>query len=324
MLFAERLSPFLHRFCSIVLRGAGDKALDAGLKGTWPRADVLKLIMIAKLFVHLYLLVHGKLGLPGAGWLIRLVCPFVKGLHDFPLRIPKVGTAHLDFRDAAAFGLLNVYLGEKGDLTPLIKWMEKVLSPGVVLWDIGANVGYLDLYFAIHHPNLGALHAFEPNPHALRTLQSLFQNHPKVKVHSVGLGSSDEILELNAPRNGSPIGSLVRQFEGGERIRVQIRRGDAYCQEHHLPLPDVMKIDVEGFEPQVLAGLTETIRKKRPIIFFEYLFLEDGLLQSLVPAGYTLHLLLDDGSLTEDLSRRKEGHDAILVPEESRKLFREA
>jgi FkbM family methyltransferase len=40
-----------------------------------------------------------------------------------------------------------------------------------------------------------------------------------------------------------------------------------YCRELRLPAPQVIKIDVEGFEPSVFAGLTETIAEHRPILF---------------------------------------------------------
>ncbi len=272
--------------------------------------------MLATLLVHIYFLVHGKLHLPGAGWLIRRSVRFVPGLRDYPLAIPGVGMMRLDFRDDSALGMLNVFLGEQGDLAPLIKWLKAALDPGAVLWDVGANVGHLDTWLIRVHPALGAIHAFEPNPHALRSLQSLFQNHPKVRIHPIGLGERDETLELNAPRSGSKIGSLVRKFDGAERIRVQIRRGDAYCEECHLPAPQVIKIDVEGFEPQVFAGLSETIRRHRPVIFFEHLFLNDEQIQSLIPPGYSLRLVLDTGELTADWGRRNEGHDAVLVPDE--------
>jgi FkbM family methyltransferase len=271
--------------------------------------------VISRFLVQLYLLVHGRLHLPGAGWLIRQCVPVVRGLHDFPLNVPDVGTARLDFRDDASFGLLNVFLGEQGDLAPLLKWLTRALTPGAVFWDVGANIGYLDLWLVRNVPALGALHAFEPNPYALRPLQSLFQHHPKVTVHPVGLGNTDEVLELQAPRSGSPIGSLVRRFDDAEHIQVPVRRGDAYITERNLPPPDVIKIDVEGFEPQVFAGLAETIGKYRPTIFFEYTFLTDEQIMRVIPPGYTLHLVLDDGHLCSDLSGRNGGHDAVLVPE---------
>ena len=63
--------------------------------------------MIARLLVGFYRWWHGKLHLPGAGWLIRRCVPHVSALHAHPLCIPGFGTVMVDFRDDAAFGILN-------------------------------------------------------------------------------------------------------------------------------------------------------------------------------------------------------------------------
>jgi hypothetical protein len=81
-------------------------------------------------------------------------------------------------------------------------------------------------------------------------------------------------------------------------------------------LPDVIKIDVEGFEPQVLAGLEQIIGTKRPVIFFEHGLLSEKAVKQLVPAGYNLLFIGRDGSITAGDCARRESDDAILVPNE--------
>jgi len=272
--------------------------------------------VIAKLLVNFYRLVHGKLHLPGAGWLIRRLLPYVPGLYAYPLKVPDVGTALLDFRDEAAFGLLNFQLNDLGNDAPLVHHMEAVLEREQVLWDIGANVGYVCMYFARPCHQLSAIHAFEPNPVALKSLRSLFRSHLRVTVHPVGLGARDDQLEMHIPPNGSQLGSVVRKMDRGERVLIQVRAGDAYRKEQQIPLPDIVKIDVEGFEPSVFSGLPETIAQTRPIIFFEHLWLNDDQIRKLVPPDYTLLFILQDGTLTADFVRRTKGHDAVLVPTE--------
>ena len=272
--------------------------------------------MIAKILVHFYLFVHGTLGLPGAGWLVRRFVPWVTGLHAYPFRVSGVGVAIIDFRDAAAFGLLNASLGERGQNTHLIEFIESFLKPDMVFWDVGANVGYLSLDIVRHHPELQAVHLFEPNPTPLKSLNSLFSDHPKVIVHPVGLGRRNEELHLSTERLGTPTGSLVRKFEDGQQVKVVIRQGDQYREEERIPPPDVLKIDVEGFEPEVLAGLTETIRQHRPVIFIEHHFLEDVQLRALLPPGYRTYFIMPTGKVTMEWSTRYQSSDAILVPQE--------
>lgn len=272
--------------------------------------------MLAKLLVHFYFFVHGTLGLPGAGWLMRKLRRFVPALESFPLAIPNVGTVTLDFRDETSFGILNMYLGDYGDNTKLFRHMERHLGPGGVLWDVGANVGFMCIYFSDPRHQLRAIHAFEPTPVALKPLQSLFQKHPVVHVHPFGLGDGDQQVQMNMSPGSSSLSSLVRPLEDGVRITIQIRRGDSFRLEQKLAPPDFIKIDVEGYEPKVLAGLAETIEEFRPVILFEHGLLDDQSVHGLVPPRYHLFFILDENKLTADFSRRMETGDALLIPEE--------
>ncbi len=273
--------------------------------------------MLSKLLVHFYFFFHGTLGLPGAGWLIRRLRPLVPGLWNYPLSLPEIGTAVLDFRDDAAFGFLNFCLGDCGHSKELLRFMERVLHPGAVLWDVGANIGLVSLYFAKPQYGLREIHAFEPNPDALKTLQSLVTCHPTIRVHPVGLGVKDETLEMRASCKGSTDSSLVRELNHRTKIvSIPIRCGDTYLDEKALSHPDVIKIDVEGFEPQVIAGLGQLIQRKRPTIFFEHIWLTEEQIADLVPERYELQYILGDGTMTCKASRRWEGIDAVLTPTE--------
>ncbi len=276
--------------------------------------------MLAKLLVQLYLFVHGRLHLPGAGWLIRHLRPIVPGLQAFPFAIPEVGTITLDFEDEASFGILNVYLGEYWGNLKLLRQMEKFLGPGKVLWDVGANIGFMCIYFARPPHCLAAIHAFEPTANPLKTLRSLFANHPLVHVHPIGLGDADEEKQMLVSIRSSSVSSLVQPLENGTPVRIPIRRGDSYRKEKGLPLPDLIKIDVEGYEPKVLAGLSETIAEKRPVIVFEHGFLTEKVIRSLVPPDYTLYFIVDERTLSRDFKQRLHCNDAFLVPNEKRSL----
>src|SRR5439155_11754661 len=93
------------------------------------------------------------------------------------------------------------------------------------------------------------------------------------------------------------------------------RAGDVCREELQIPPPDVLKIDVEGFEPLVLAGLAETIRQNHPVIFFEHSKLTDDEIRSSLPPGYKLQFILKGGGLSPDFSQRMNSSDAIMLPE---------
>jgi FkbM family methyltransferase len=272
--------------------------------------------MVSDLLVGFYRVVHGHLHLRGAGWLLRRLAPMVPGLQAYPFPVPEVGVALLDFREVEAFGMVNLLLGDLQRDANLHRCLEKALQPGDVFWDVGANIGTVSGHFAHPRFQLSSLHAFEPNPGPLKTLQSLFSANARCIVHPFGLGDKDQMITLNLSSAGSSLGSMSRDFHQGRQIQVQVRRGDAVRRELRLPAPQVIKIDVEGFEPSVLAGLTETIAEHRPILVFEHIFLSDEQIRGLIPRDYVLFFIQDDGSMATDFSERRKGHDAIVVPAE--------
>ena len=277
--------------------------------------------MLARFFVALYFFVHGKLRLPGSGWLIRKLAPYNPDLQAFPLVIPGVGTAIIDCRDEAVFALLNFSLGEYGNDQALLTLMSRELKPGHVLWDVGANIGYLAQYFARPEFRLAAIHSFEPNPAALKVLRTMFCGHAHVRIHPFGLGAVKEQRQLFVYEHSSPVGSIVRDLPGAAPVQISIFPADTSLLENEIAPPDIIKIDVEGFEPQVFAGMQQTIREKRPIIFFEHLLLEDETVRQLVPPEYELFFLLDDGTLTRDFGIRRQGANGVLVPFEKLHSF---
>jgi len=272
--------------------------------------------MLSDLLVGFYRVVHGRLHLPGAGWLIKRLAPMLPGLQTYPCPVPEVGVAVLDFREVEAFGMVNLLLGDLQNDANLYRCLELALQPGDVFWDVGANIGTVSGHFAHPRFRLSSLHAFEPNPGPLKTLQSLFSANTRCVVHPFGLGDQDQTISMSLSSAGSCVGSMARDFHEGKQIQVQVRRGDAMRRELRLPAPHVIKIDVEGFEPSVFGGLVETIAEHRPILVFEHLFLSDEQIRGLVPTDYMLYFIQDDGSITTDFSVRRKGHDSIIVPTE--------
>lgn len=270
--------------------------------------------MLARAAVGTYHFIHGTLGLPGAGWLLRRLARVLPALRAAPLHLSGVGTAQLDLGDLAAYSLLNYGLGEPDNHQHLLALMEQALPAGGVLWDVGANVGLVSAHFARSSKRPAAIHAFEPVPGPHRTLASLFAGHPVVRIHPVGLGARDETVRIQYCPASSSLNSLHRELPGGQPIPIQIRRGDSLRAELGLSAPHVIKVDVEGFEPEVFTGIAETIAEAQPVIFYEHIMLTDEQVRALVPAGYTLRFLLEDGTQVTDLARRMAGHNAVLWP----------
>ena len=146
----------------------------------------------------------------------------------------------------------------------LLHYLETLVPVGGTVIDIGANIGNHALYLS---GKAGIVHCFEPNPLAYRRLERniALNNAANVIVHRVGMGNRDASLPFNSHD------SLGRSsFVGGMGASLPIRKADDAIAELRLPSIDLLKIDVEGMEPSVFAGLSSTLAKYRPAVAFEF------------------------------------------------------
>ena len=107
-------------------------------------------------------------------------------------------------------------------------FLKKQAHQAAVYYDVGANAGYYSLLFASQEP-VQNVHAFEPNPRLVADFEQNMELNPglspKITLHPIALG------------NG-----MV-----GKRL-------DDVVRELNLPLPDLVKIDVDGPESEILRG----------------------------------------------------------------------
>lgn len=144
--------------------------------------------------------------------------------------------------------------------------LSSIFPQGGVFVDIGANVGNHTLFAALF---LGASQVipFEPNPKAFELLVSnVLVNglRDKVDLSRLGVGVSD--VEAGGfamqERDRNLGGAKMLEGQGG----LQVHPGDALLSE---VTPDFIKIDVEGMEMQVLAGLSGVLERARPVMMVE-------------------------------------------------------
>lgn len=150
----------------------------------------------------------------------------------------------------------------------VLDFLAKIVNDQSVFLDIGANIGLMSLWVAKCHAN-ATIHAFEANPSTVEILNRNIQLNKfnQIHVHSGALGAeygTGEIYdnwEIN--RGGA---SMVVKSEQAKSFEIAITPLDAF----HLA-PTVIKMDVEGYELEVLKGAAQTIKNYLPIILFEIL-----------------------------------------------------
>jgi FkbM family methyltransferase len=140
---------------------------------------------------------------------------------------------------------------------------RQYLKPGMTFVDVGANVGYYTLLAASLVGRRGRVLAFEPSPYAFDRLVDAITRNNLSQVCAIqsglGDGSGERRLFLPSERgNHSP--SMVPNG-GGRPINVSVQQLDDWLTEHEVDCVDLMKIDVEGFEPNVIRGAAKYIQQ---------------------------------------------------------------
>lgn len=138
--------------------------------------------------------------------------------------------------------------------------LRDAVRPGDAVWDVGANVGFYTALLSDWVGENGQIVAIEPVPATFQELEKRFAGTSNVRLVNVGLGSSNTTLPLAAGDNPINGGQSFLQPLGDEFIELPVWRGDDLRAAERLPDPNVMKIDVEGFEQDALEGLGETLR----------------------------------------------------------------
>ena len=156
---------------------------------------------------------------------------------------------------------------DKPELDLLFRFLAPLadtLRAGLAL-DVGANIGNHALFFG---ERFRAVHAFEPNPTTYHLLAFNAKLAGNVSPHNLGLGSESGVLRLNEDLDNMGASSIKYAPTGNARsVEIEVRRLD----DLDLPLDGLcfMKVDVEGFEPQVLRGAARTIAAHQPLIVLE-------------------------------------------------------
>lgn len=148
------------------------------------------------------------------------------------------------------------------------------LKNSEIILDIGANIGQTSFNVIGTQQKKGldpVIYAFEPYPRTFKKLETNRTLNPtcSVKTYNLGLGREKGILHMtqHSPLNS---GGFRMTYESDNSISVPVISLDEFVSENRLTKIDFIKIDVEGFEVQVLEGALETLKTFRPILVFEY------------------------------------------------------
>jgi FkbM family methyltransferase len=150
-----------------------------------------------------------------------------------------------------------------------------VLPPEGVVLDAGANIGLAALALAPLVPR-GRIHSFEPVPEPLAYLRANAAAEPlgNIEVVPLALGAAPGRLAIHQGVNftaGSHVVDAAHAMHGAlPALSVEVTTLDAWAAARGgLPRLDLLKLDVEGFEPEVLEGTAGLLAAHRPVVVLE-------------------------------------------------------
>ena len=169
---------------------------------------------------------------------------------------------------------LRIYYGGRHDRAAMDALYARFVKPGDLVFDVGSHVG--DRVAAFRRLSCRVV-ACEPQPALAKTLRLIYGRDKLVTIDPVAVGREAGEIELRVNVDNPTVSTASAEFvkasagapgwEGqswDKRVTVPITTLDALIARHGLPA--FIKIDVEGFEAEALAGLTQPV----PALSFEF------------------------------------------------------
>lgn len=151
--------------------------------------------------------------------------------------------------------------------------IQRQVKKGNVIIDVGANIGYYTVLLANKVGKKGKIYAFEPDSANFEILEKNIKANKleNVVAMKVAVGAKNETKTLHKSKENYGDHKLY----GNEKTKeeVKIVKLDDFIKEKI----DLIKIDTQGWEPEIIEGAKNLIEKWKPIMFMEYF-----------PAGYRL------------------------------------
>jgi FkbM family methyltransferase len=141
----------------------------------------------------------------------------------------------------------------------------KRVSAGDCVWDVGANVGFYTARFA-EKAKKGAVVAFEPVGSCHQELVRRCGDWSQVIPVKVALGAEDGTALMEAGDDPLSTTNYLRPgVEGASAgcLTVEVRSAESFVTEHPELFPNVIKVDVEGYEGAVLDGMRGLLYDRR-------------------------------------------------------------
>lgn len=227
--------------------------------------------------------------------MIRRLVPYgLQRALDWKVRFQDMGLGELAAWRAAASRSMRQAL-----LMSRIEYLPPALRTQLSLVvDVGANVGQWISAF-LKFVIVERAEVFEPNPHVFTDLKACLRDRPGVHLHNIAVGDQPGDLTLHVTHESTsssllPASDMRAKWCGPDagivsEIPVPVMPLDSMIPAGSVV--DLLKVDVEGFERQVLTGGLETLKRTRAVLIEMHF---ESHWQGDAPFGIIYNLLIGD------------------------------
>lgn len=198
---------------------------------------------------------------------------------------------------------LEMLLGKyERDTVALFK---KIIKPGMVVFDIGAHIGYFTVLFSKLAGATGKVYAFEPDGDNFVLLKKNTNHCKNVKIFQQAI--ADKVGDLTFYEvKGSTMCHTIIPTGNADKVAVSATTIDYFIENQKINAVNIIKIDIEGGEPLAFKGMTRLLAAAKNLsILMEYnpSALQSGnldsfeFLKSLAGQGFNIFQIMKKGVL---------------------------
>ena len=149
------------------------------------------------------------------------------------------------------------------------------IQPGMTVYDVGANIGYISLMAARLSGPHGKVFSFEALPSNIQRLEqnrALNRLEERISIQPAAVVNKSAPVAFFMHQSGAmgkAQGSAGREEEYQQKIEVNGLSLDDFVYRQNQPLPALVKMDIEGGEGMALAGMTRILKEAPPIFLIE-------------------------------------------------------
>ncbi|MBI2135145.1 FkbM family methyltransferase [Candidatus Woesearchaeota archaeon] len=199
------------------------------------------------------------------------------------------------------------------------KIIKKIIKERGTVVDIGANIGYYALMESQLVGKKGRVYAIEPVPDNIASLKKNIglNDYSNIEVFQMGIGEKNKTAKMNIT-SYSNWHSFLHQRNVIGKLDVKVVTLDNFLKNRKYP--DFIRMDVEGYEFQILKGMKNTLKKKKPLKLFIELHPHimnksqtKFLLKTLKDNGFETSLVIKCLTVTEMKVKKRSEYDLSFM-----------